>query len=95
MEDIIFNTKEELYKRTIPALRSKIQEAQKNGYDHLRQEDIWNYLQDSKWSKDSNLTLSDIINDIFHVDFEKVHNFFIKVNKDLKRDVKLDDINIK
>ena len=94
MSEIIFKSKEELYKRSIPALRSKKEEGIRLGDDHLKEEDIWNYLQESLWTKSNNLTLSDIINDILNVSFEDVNNYYINLYKEETRSVNLEDIDI-
>jgi len=44
--DIEFNSAGELYERLKPALKSKVSELRKFGYDYLKSEDIWNYLKE-------------------------------------------------
>ena len=64
--DIEFNSIKELYKRVVPALRVKRRILLKNGIK-VKEEDIFKYLAKEKWSKDNNLTLSDIVSDIINV----------------------------
>lgn len=64
MEDIKFSSLQELYNRIKPALRSKVKELHMAGYMFINEEDIFNFLKDSKWAKKNNLTLSELVNDI-------------------------------
>lgn len=66
--DYKFNTKEELYIRVKPALRAKIEELKRLNFGNINEEDVWNYLSNNKWSNSNNLTLSDIVSDIIHID---------------------------
>ena len=47
--DITFASKEELYKRVKPALRTKKNEFKKLGYSYIKETDIWNFLIKKKW----------------------------------------------
>ena len=64
--DIEFNSIKELYKRVMPALRCKKRILLKKGIK-TKEEDIFKYLANEKWSKAENLTLSDIVSDIINV----------------------------
>lgn len=56
-----FNNLTELKNRLMPALRLKKEEINNK---NITEEDIWNYLKDTKWVKSNNLSLSDMVNDI-------------------------------
>ncbi len=71
-----FKNLEELKKRITPALTSKIKELKTN-YLKITEEDIWTYLK-KKWQHEKNLTLYDIINDIFKLDYETISDYKIK-----------------
>ena len=43
-----FQSEQDLYKRLKPALDSKLNELKLNSYGYLKQEDIWNYLKETK-----------------------------------------------
>ena len=75
--DYEFSSKEELYKRVKPALYAKSRELERMGYFYIQEVDIWNYLIENKWKQASNLMLSDIVNDILHVD-NKMLNEYLK-----------------
>ena len=77
-----FRTKEELYKRVLPALYSKIKEVRKLGFKFITEKDIWNYLVENEWKNRVNLELYDLINDILYVDNYKLNDY---VNQKLER----------
>lgn len=58
-----FQSKNELFLRVRPALKIKEKELRKLGFN-IKEIDVWNYLGDTKWSRGSDLALSDIVNDI-------------------------------
>ena len=76
--DYTFNTKEELYTRVKPALSAKLQEIRRLNYQNIREEDIWDYLSEVKWSLSHGLELSDIVSDIIHVDIKKLNSYVEK-----------------
>lgn len=60
-----FNNLNELKNRLMPALRIKREEINNK---NITEEDIWNYLKDTKWRKSNDLSLSDMVNDILKLD---------------------------
>ena len=44
-------------------------------YNYITKVDIWNYLKINKWSKDKNLSISEMVHDIINVDVNKVDTF--------------------
>ena len=75
IKDIKFDHIIDLYNRVKPALNSKIKELQRENYNYIKKEDIWNYLIKNKWSKANGLVLCDIVDDILHADNEKIDEF--------------------
>ena len=65
--DIEFKDAKELYKRVVPALRTKRRLLLKKGIN-VSENDIFKYLAKAKWSKSVNLTLNDVVNDIINVE---------------------------
>ena len=65
--DIEFKDSKELYKRVVPALRTKRRLLLKKGIS-VSEIDIFEYLAKEKWSKGSNVTLSDVVSDILNVE---------------------------
>lgn len=74
MEDIKFGSLQELFIRVKPALRSKVKELNGVGYKFITETDIFNYLKDNKWCKKSNLTLSELVDDILTTSNEEFLN---------------------
>ncbi len=68
--NVLFSSSDELYKRVLPALRSKENEFKRMGYSNIKALDIWNYLVNSRWKFGKGLMLSDIVNDIMKCDYK-------------------------
>lgn len=62
-----FNSITELYKRVLPALKSKKKELAISKLTFITEKDIWDCLRDTKWNKEASLTLFDIVNDILTI----------------------------
>jgi aspartate carbamoyltransferase regulatory subunit len=93
MEDIKFGSLQELFIRVKPALRSKVKELKSVGYKFINETDVFNYLKDNKWCKKSNLTLSELVDDILTTPNDEFLNN--AADKILKNDsVKINDNNI-
>ena len=82
--DLEFKSIKELYDRIEPALRTKKYELKKLGY-LVSEADIWNYLTSSKWINSINLTLSEMVNDIFLASGNDISNYLInKIPSDIR-----------
>lgn len=92
--DYEFKSLQELYQRIKPALISKCSEFKKIGYRNIKESDVWNYLTDKKWTKSKELTLSEMVEDIFSVDVESINNYLIKKLSDEVRKPNFDDTEI-
>ena len=84
--DIKFNSLEELYNRLKPALRTKVIEMHRNGYDYIEESDVWNYLKEIKWIDSSNLGLYQMVSDILNIDNIKLDEYLKKLNRKNKYD---------
>lgn len=90
-----FSSKEELFIRVRPALRTKSNELNNLGYYFVTDIDIWNYLIQVKWTKSKDLMLCDVVHDIFNVDKTGVVEYakdrleFIKNNDSLNKNVEV------
>lgn len=83
--DLEFKSLKELYDRINPALVSKGLELKKLGYYYIKEADIWNFLTEEKWKLGKDLSLSDMVNDIFNLDPNDINNFVIKkVSKEMR-----------
>ena len=83
MEDIKFNSLEELYNRLLPAINTKVNELKCNGINYIKVDDIWTYLKKYKWSKSSNLTLSDCVDDILNTSDDEYRLYMKNKMKDI------------
>lgn len=63
-----FKTQQELYQHILPALKTKKNAMYRQGFLYIKEEDIWNYLKETKWPKENNLSLHDVVNDILNCD---------------------------
>lgn len=78
MNEIKFNSLEDLYNRLKPALRSKIKELRKIDKVYIKEDDIFEYLTDNKWENSNNLTLDQMVDDILYVDNNKIDEYVQK-----------------
>ena len=76
MEEIKFESLNELFNRLYPAFNTKVCELKKSGIN-VSEVKLWNYLKENKWSNSKNLTLYDMVSDILNLsksDFEGEKN---------------------
>lgn len=91
---IEFNSVEELYKRVSPALTSKVREFRRNKIKYIKEEDIWNYLIESKWRNGKGLELYNLVDDILNTDNKEIEDYVLNKLKDVKRDINFENINL-
>lgn len=86
MEDIVFNSEDELYERIKPALRSKKKILLKKGLKKVTEDDIWNFMREHVWVNASGLELCDMVDEILHSEdaliIEYYHNKYLKDKND-------------
>ncbi len=70
-----FKSLSELYQRINPALISKVNELNRVGINYIKEQDIWNFLKETKWVRTSDLSLSDMVNDIFKLREEDIDKY--------------------
>lgn len=75
MEKITFNSVDELYNRLKPAFQLKVNEFKSKNMNFISSKEIWSFLSKTKWSKEKDLELYDMVNDILNVDENKLINF--------------------
>lgn len=63
-----FTNLEELYKRLLPALKSKLREMRRQKMLDINEVSIWGYFKDNVWPAKINLTLGEMVNDILNTD---------------------------
>lgn len=69
-----YKTQKELFNSLDGAFNVKLRMI-KEEYNYITKVDIWNYLKINKWSKDKNLSISEIVHDIINVNIDKVDLF--------------------
>ncbi len=94
MENISFTSLDELYKRVLPALNSKVEEIKRSGIKYIVVEDIWNYLRINVWQNKSNITLADMVDDILNIDNYEIDKYMKKIISKFKRHIIKDDDNL-
>lgn len=87
-----FNSLKELYIKVRPVLTIKKNELKKLGMNYIVEADIWNYLKSEKWIKTTNLSLSELVNDILKCDLEKLDIYTKKELSKVQRKVDTDEI---
>ncbi len=83
MNDIKFNSLEELYKRLVPAMETKVNELKNSGISYININDIWEYLKNNKWNKSNNLSLSDCVDDILNTKDEDYKKYIKEKMKNI------------
>jgi len=91
---IEFNSVEELYKRVRPALTSKVREFRRNKKEFVKEEDIWNYLIESKWKNGKGLELYHLVDDILNTNNKEIEDYVINKMRDVKREINFDNIDL-
>ena len=76
-----FKNLKELYLRIAPALKSKVKELKGKGYSFITEKDLWNYLKNTKWCNELDLTLYDIVNDIFYIEEKELLSYLAPINR--------------
>lgn len=70
-----FTSLQQLYRKLLPAFNVKKRLILKSKYKDINNEKIWNYLTETKWKEATNLSLSEMINDIITVDLEDIFKY--------------------
>lgn len=69
-----FSSEEDLYKRLLPALRSKVRELKLAGLI-VKEEEIWELLRSTTWKDSHDLSINQVVSDIFGLTIEEVEGF--------------------
>lgn len=70
-----YSSQKELFEDLKPAFSVKRRLLSNNGLDYIQVEDIWNYLKITKWRYDYGLTISEMVDDIIHVDEKDIDKY--------------------
>lgn len=74
-----FSGVDELYKRVLPALQTKISELKREKIEYIKAIDIWQYCIENIWKNKSDLRIYELVDDILNVDSLKLE-LYIKRN---------------
>ena len=77
MEEIKFESLNELYTRLYPAFNTKKNEFYNIGLS-VREIDLWNYLKENVWIGNNHLNIYDMVSDIMRIDELKLKNYINK-----------------
>ena len=81
--DLYFHSKEELFRRVRPALKAKVNELERLGFNDISSIDVWNYLILKKWRDGVGLMLSDIVDDILNTDSGEINSYVMEIRKNI------------
>ena len=71
------NSQTELYKKVLPALRTKRHELILNGIKIVKEIDIWNYNKEYNWKNAKNLTLASMVDEILNTSDKSYEEFVL------------------
>lgn len=74
IDDYTFNSVDDLYKRLLPAINTKLSEL-KRIHIYVRNTDIWNYCVTNIWKKRKDLRIHEMVSDILDIDELKLNEF--------------------
>lgn len=77
MMNMNFNSLTELYNKLFPVLKTKVNEMKLRGISYISEKDIWNY-QKEKWTTSTNLSFSDMVNDILNTQNKEYEDYLKK-----------------
>lgn len=82
-----YRSQKELFKELIPAMNVKLKLFKNTNYHYITKEDIWNYLKITKWKFSSNLTLSEMVNDIIKLEPNDIDKYLKEQMKNEKKEI--------
>lgn len=63
-----FETINDLYKKVLPALQTRISELKREGINYINEIDIWKYCMNNIWKSKKDLRMYELVSDILNVD---------------------------
>ena len=82
MNDMKFRSANELYKKLLPALATKVADLRRNNIKHIKEEDIWQYLKKHYWVKSKELSLNEVVNDILSTPNDELISYMADNNNE-------------
>ena len=87
-----FKSLRDLYNRIKPALTTRMNELKLSGINYIKEEDIWNFLKENKWANGVNLTISQMVSDIFECNVDSLELYMKKKMSRIERNANFDDV---
>ena len=78
MDNFKFKSLEELYRKLLPAINTKVAELKRNNINTVKEIDIWNYLKNNYWKNKASLTLGEMVDDILSLPDSEIINYSVK-----------------
>ncbi len=77
---------QELYKKVLPALKTKVSDLRSFGISEIDEKDVWKYLVNEVWDEKER-TINEIVNDILNCPNYLIKDYlFKKINKTVNKD---------
>lgn len=73
-DDNTFSSVNELYRRLLPAINTKISELERIHFN-VKNIDIWNYCVSNIWKKEKDLRMYKMVSDILNIDEIELNKF--------------------
>ncbi len=70
-----FASVDDLYKRVLPALNTKVDELKRERINFISAIDIWNYCASFKWKNKKDLRIYEMVHDIFSIDVLEINQY--------------------
>ena len=86
-----FTSLKALYKRLLPAIKTKHSEMILSGFSYVSKEDIFNYVQKKTWKDTKEITLYEMVSDILNADCYDIVAFLGKKVKQEKKEIVKED----
>lgn len=80
-----FSGVNELYKRVLPALFTKVSELKREKIHYINTIDIWQYCVENIWKNKKDLRIYELVDDILNVDALKLE-LYVKKEKNKRND---------
>lgn len=72
------NTITDLYKRVLPALKTKTSDLKRENFPFIKELDVWNYCIDNKWKHKKDLRIYEMVDDILNLEALKIEIYVRK-----------------
>ena len=77
-----FYSIEDLYKRLLPAIKTKLDEFKRENINNVNELDIWNYCMQNKWNNRKDIRLYEMVSDILEIDIFNLNIYKNKINNE-------------